>query len=143
MENTDSKDQSNIALDLDALAPKTVNINHNGKTIKVFPPSLEAFAKIMDLSDDAKALEQATDLKAAAPIFAKLKDFIQEAIPDLKGEVLNHLQVLALFKLLVSLSEPADDKALAELKKRGITLKTDQGEADPKVSTSPEPSAVS
>ena len=127
-------DKSSVDLDLDALAPKNIQINYQGKLIKINPLDLEQFAKLYDLAGNMAGLSKEKDSTKLKSVMNGIKELIAEVIPELKDEKLNQLQYTALINLLSELSTP-QDKALAELKKRGITLTKDEKNS-PKVSTS-------
>jgi len=126
--------KTGVDLDLDALAPKQVQIKYKGKTIKVNPLNLEMFSKLYDLSSEMSKIKKIADPKEILDIYGRIEAFVKEAMPEFKDEKLNNLQLTALFDLLSKLNTP-QDKALAELKKRGIELKKG-GNSDPKASTS-------
>jgi len=132
MENEEEK--SGIDLDLDALAPKQIQINYKGALIKINPLTLEQFGKLYDVAADMKDIrDDRTKLKA---VMIEVEALIKDVIPELKEEKLNQIQLTALINLLSELSTP-EDKALAELKKRGIELKKGDGaDSDPKDLTS-------
>jgi hypothetical protein len=121
-----------VALDLDALAPKAVQINYKGETINVNPLSLEQFSKLLALSNDLKGVANisADDSSEVIAVYQKVKDFIDSAIPEFKDKDLNFVQILSVFNLLAELNTP-EDKAINELKKQGIELKAG-GDGDPK-----------
>jgi hypothetical protein len=126
-------DKTPIDLDLDALAPKKVQINYQGKTIPVNPLSLEQFSKLYDLVAEVDTAKNSQDEKKILELFVKIDPLIKECIPELKDDKLNQIQLMALLNLLQEISSP-QDKALAELKKRGINLtqKKGGGKSDPK-----------
>ena len=133
--NDDKK--SDIALDLDALAPATVQINYKGKLISVTPPTLEQYALVMDYADQMNKIDdKAENYKQVTDLYAKIKEFIYSCIPDLKDEPLNVAQLTSVFELLSELGAPSD-RAVEELKARGITVKSD-GKQSPKASASPK-----
>lgn len=127
--------KTGVDLDLDALAPKQVQINYKGKIIKVNPLDLVMFSKLYDLSSEMAKIKKVADPKQVLAIYGRVEEFVKEALPEFKDEKLNNLQLTALFDLLSKLNTP-QDKALAELKKRGIELNKDGGKSDPKALTS-------
>ena len=114
--------KTNVDLDLDALAPADIAINYKGKHIKVLPLELEQFAKYYDLAEIMSKASTKTNTKELIADLKQVTEFVKEVIPELKDEHLNQVQVTALFSLLGDLNS-TQDKALAELKKRGIELK--------------------
>lgn len=124
-------DKSDIALDLDALAPKKVQISYQEKTLDVNPPTLEQFVTIMDLAEQMRSIKDNTDFKQTAEVYKQAQVVIVECIPDLKDVNLNFMQITALFELVSKLGAPDDDRAIAELKRRGITIGK-PGEKSPK-----------
>lgn len=127
-----TENKSPIDLDLDALAPKAVQINYKGKTIPVNPLSLEQFSKLYDLVAETDAAKKSNDEKKVLDLFTKIDPLIKDCIPELKDEVLNQVQLMALLNLLQEISSPSD-KAVTELKKRGINLTQKAGgKSDPK-----------
>ena len=97
-------DKTNIDLDLDALAPANVQINFKGKTVKVTPPTLEQYVKVMDLAEAMNGVtDKAKNYKEVINIYGQIKEFIYECIPDLKDEPLNIAQITSLFELLSTL----------------------------------------
>lgn len=130
-------DTSNIQLDLDALAPKEVQINYKGKLIPVPSPTLEQFAKIMSVSAEMRGIANLKDdVSQVVPIYDKALAIIREVVPAFQDENLNYMQIMALFKLLGDLAAPDDDKAIAELKNRGIDLAGAEASTSPKASAS-------
>jgi len=129
--------KSDVALDLDALAPAKVQINYNGKTVEVIPPTLEQYVKVMEFADAMNKIEDKQEnYKQVIDLYGKIKDFIYECVPGLKDEPLNVAQLTSVFELLSTLGAPSD-RAVEELKERGINLKSD-GKNDPKASASPK-----
>ena len=114
--------RSSVDLDLDALAPKQVQIKYKNKAFLVNPLTLEQFAKLYDLSSDMSKIKDNANIKELTAMFSRIETLVKEAIPELKDELLNQPQLTALINLLSTLNTP-QDKALAELKKRGINLK--------------------
>ena len=86
------------------------------------PLTLEQFAKLYDLSSDMSKIKDNANIKELTAMFSRIETLVKEAIPELKDELLNQTQLTALINLLSTLNTP-QDKALAELKKRGINLK--------------------
>lgn len=127
--------KSDIDLDLDALAPPKVNIKYNGKTIEVHPLELEQFAKYYELAQEMAKTKQSDSVTKITATLKKVEAFVREVIPDLEGQTLNQVQVTAIFGLLGELNQ-TQDKALEELKKRGIELKKGAQKPKPKASTS-------
>lgn len=138
---TPNSAQSPVSLDLDALQPAAAEIKLGGNTISVRPLDVPDYAKLIDLYNSMGNLkEDETDPEKLVPIYDKMRGLINEIIPELANHSLSLQQLLAVFNLLIDANSP-QDKALAELAKRGITVKSESdGNSDPKVSTSPEPS---
>lgn len=126
--------KTEVDLDLDALAPKPVQIKYKDKLILVNPLSLEQFAKYFELAELMSKLKDSKDTKAIIEAIEKVGEYIKTVIPDLADETLNQMQITAIFSVLGDLNQ-TQDKALAELKKRGIELKKGVPKA-PKASTS-------
>lgn len=114
-----------IALDLDALAPKDVDILFKGKTISVQPPDFEAYAKISEVGVEMNNLDGETDIAKISPVYQKAVDMIKELIPELAEEKLNFAQVLSLYKFLAELAAPKDDATMEALKEHGVDLKSE------------------
>lgn len=127
-------DKTGVDLDLDALAPKKIQIRYKQKLIQVKPLSLEQFAKLYDLAGDMKNLSKTKGNETLKDVMIRVEALVKETIPELKDDTLNQMQLTALINLLSELSTP-QDKALKELAKRGINL-TKQAKNSPKVSTS-------
>jgi uncharacterized UPF0160 family protein len=126
-------EQSDIQLDLDALAPKQVQIKFSDQTIKINPPTLQQFAKIVDFTDKLEAISKTDNMAQTTAVYSDIEAYIKELIPELKDAVLNMAQILALYKLLVDLGSPTD-KAMEKLMSMGVSLDN----SIPKVSTSSE-----
>lgn len=129
-------DKSDIALDLDALSPAKVQISFKGKVIEVTPPTIEQFARILEYGTEMENLPDKSPV-AVSEVYAKIRDFLQELIPDLQGVGLNYKQIIAVFQLLAGMANPNDDASVAELKKRGITIPSETDKT-PKDSASPQ-----
>lgn len=117
-------EKTNVDLDLDALAPKQIQINYQNKLIKINPLTLEQFGKLYDVAADMQDIKD--DRSKLKTVMVDVEALIKDVIPELKEEKLNQIQLTALINLLSELSTP-EDKALTELKKRGIELKKDSG----------------
>lgn len=128
------QDTNGVDLDLDALEPKIVQINYKGQLIRVNPLTLTQYSKLVTLSSDIVDAQKAEDPKVMTELIGRVKELINEAIPELADKELNPQQVLAIYKLIVQLSSP-EDKAIKQLEQNGITLKS-EGDGDPKASTS-------
>ena len=133
----DESIQEGIDLDLNALAPKKVNILYEDKTIGVAPFDMETFARFYALSSEMSSIAAIPAEEQAAKVmdlYGKMDAFIKAAIPDFSGIALNQAQLIAIFRTLGKLNMPTD-KVVAELQKHDITVKGgDQG--DPKGLTS-------
>jgi hypothetical protein len=136
-----TNEQSNIALDLDALAPKAAQIVLGGKALAVPALELPDYAKLLDISSDLTELKDQTDPAKVMPVYNKIRELIDTLIPDIKDQKLNLAQLTAIFNMLVTINSP-EDKTVKELAKRGIELKKN-GNSDPKDLTSSEPSQSS
>jgi len=124
-------EKDDILLDLDALAPPKVQVKFNGKTIKIVPPDLPAYAKIIALSEEMK--KDKSNFTAVTVTYQKMETLVKELIPEVKEDTLNFAQISSLFKLLSEIGAPSD-KAIAKLKAQGINLKPSK--QSPKVSAS-------
>jgi hypothetical protein len=124
--------KSDISIDLDELAPLSVELKYLGKKIMVEAPSLSQYASVIDYSEQLRNLKK-SDVKSVADIYEKIAVFIKEVIPELKEVKLNFAQVSSLFKLLAEIGAPTD-KAVDKLKAQGIDLKPKEDNKSPKVS---------
>lgn len=138
---TDNK--SDIQLDLDALAPPTVQLSYKGKTIEVTTPDVKNYAKIIDFSTQMQQIEKtetSSDFTKVADVYAQIEELIKELIPGLKDETLNFAQLSALFKMLAEIGSPTD-QAVEKLKAQGVNIQ--ESKDSPKVSASQKPSVAS
>lgn len=123
-----------VDLDLDALAPTKVTINYKDKKIEIHPLDLVQFTKLYNLATDMGKINGEQDNDKVIGIYERVEELIKQVIPELANEKLNNLQLTAIFNLLAKINTP-QDKAIAELGKRGINLSSDNqgGTASPKV----------
>ncbi len=137
--------QNAFDLDLDVLTGKSKIVKMNGRTIEIFPPSLDELFNLQELASKFKGMD-ATNLTddQAKLVFSDLQTGLLKLIPGLasvmkepgfKGFIhrlfkkkserssLTVNQVYALINLVIEMSVPND---LKELEKNNITIGTDK-----------------
>lgn len=122
-------------LDLDVLAPAGAVIKYKGQNINVPPLDVSDYSVLIELQRQMNGInnDNSDDPKVVMPMYEKMREFLDNLVPELKGEKLNLNQIMAVFNLITTANSPTD-KAIEELKAQGIELKG--GNTDPKGLTS-------
>lgn len=121
-----------LDLDLDALAPREVEITFQGEVIKVAPLKVEHYAKIITSGSALSKITEDANPEELTAAYGKIRELVSEVIPELKDIDLSIPQLTAVYTLLAQMATP-EDKALAELNARGVTPHEDEaGDKSPK-----------
>lgn len=137
---TDTNAPSGLTLDLNTLAPKAAEIDYKDKKFSVPPLDIPDFARLMDLKEQFSKINEVDIMKkdVIIPVYTAIKEFVNGLIPELEKERLTLQQLMVILNFINAVNTP-DDKALAELKARGIEV-TKEEPSDPKdLSTLSEP----
>lgn len=121
---------STYDLDLDTLVAAKKKIKIRGELVEIEIPSLEKLLQLStlgrDLQEVQNGLESLTEEQQAAKVeeaIARMRAAFEQLMPELKELNLNMDQLFALLNFVTKHAMPTENE---ELKKRGITLDSDQ-----------------
>lgn len=120
-----------LDLDLDALAPREVEITFQGEVIKVAPLKVEHYAKIITSGTALSKVTEDADPSELTAAYEKIRELVNEVVPQLKEHDLSIPQLTAVYTLLAQMATP-EDKTLKELNERGINPHKEGDSKNPK-----------
>jgi hypothetical protein len=101
---------SQAPIDLDALAPATVQVKLKDEIIDIEPPSTGQVLKLASLGEQMQGASEMSQ-EQLGQLIDKITDLICEVAPALKGKPLQSAQLLRVINIITDSSTPQTEPA--------------------------------